>query len=99
MTYLDGLLAASSSVSHYLSTLDEFVEAARVAVLRLILVQKGQSVLIEYFEKLVPFDFLEFILGFAKIDAQNAAFSFGADDGRVTITDFRPFANLFMVRC
>ncbi|CCV05719.1 hypothetical protein MESS2_1650002 [Mesorhizobium metallidurans STM 2683] len=83
--------------SALLIALDEFVETAGFSVTGLGLIQKGQIILIEYPEELIPFDRLECFLGLAEVDPQDAALAFRADHRRPAIPLLGPFANFVMV--
>src|SRR5687768_3732082 len=72
---------------------DEFVEAAGFAVLRLVLVEKGQLVLVENLEEALPVDFLQSLFRLAEIYAQYAALAAVLDAGRMAIALLRPFAD------
>src|SRR5690606_4436129 len=56
-------------------TFYELVEAACLSVLRLVLMQEGQLVLVEDLEEVVPGNLLEFFLRFLEVDAQQTAFA------------------------
>src|SRR4051794_10305651 len=53
----------------------EFVEAADLPVLRLVLIQECQPGLVEFFEKLIPADSLQPSFPGAEIDSENAGIS------------------------
>jgi hypothetical protein len=65
---------------------DELIEPTGVAVLGLVLIEKGQVVLVEDLEKFVPANFLEALLLFAEIDTKHASLPFCADNGWSSIS-------------
>ena len=53
--------------------LDELAEAADLAVMRLVLVEEGEIIVVEDLEELVPGNLLQALFRFVEVDAQDAA--------------------------
>jgi hypothetical protein len=88
------------------SSADEFVEAARLALGRLVLMEECKLTRIEGVEKLFPADPLQpdivIAAGFIEIDSENASaplISMRLDLGRVPASRFRPAANFIVIGC
>src|SRR6201999_208666 len=76
----------------------EFVEAADLAVRRLVLMQEGKLVVVENLEELVPADLFEAFLGLLEIDTQNAACAAGRTDlCGPAFTPLDPFADFVVI--
>jgi hypothetical protein len=76
---------------------DEFAETAGVAALGLVLMEKGQPVVFEDPEELIPGYLLEFFLRLAEIDAKNATIPGVSDPGRMAVAGFHPSFDLAMI--
>jgi hypothetical protein len=72
-------------------TFDKFVEAARLPVLRLVLIKEAQLAFLEYLEELLPTDLLKIRFLLTEVDPKNAALVAGAYNGGPAVTRFCPF--------
>lgn len=77
---------------------DEFREPACVAAFRLILVKKGEFVLVEYPEKFLLGNLFERLFRLAEINPQNSALLRTFDPGWAAIPGFHPITDFVVFR-
>jgi hypothetical protein len=75
----------------------KFVEAADLSIGGLILVKKGQIILVKYHEELIPAYLFEIFFGFAEIHAKYSTVVRRLDACWPPLSRFNPFADLTVV--